>query len=333
MIYKGFLWESIMNNGEFMQLISTLRDLDHHQRKRLSESLNQASDEAKVFDVIEACFEANSACPHCTSAALHRFGCAGGLQRYRCQQCHKTFNALTGTPLARLRDKPKWLAYLAAMKQSLTVRQAAADTGIHRNTSFRWRHRFLSWISQDRPPELNGITEADETYLLESGKGKRDLGRAPRKRGGSATKRGISDEQICVLVARDRAGQTLDFVMGNGALTKGRLTAALKPKLAADALLVSDANPTYTAFCDAEGFSHETVNLSQGQRIKGAYHVQNVNAYHSRFKQWLARFHGVATHYLPNYLGWRRAFEQHRQMEPETLLNAALGNFQYLTVT
>jgi len=322
-----------MNNGEFMQLISALRELDHHQRKRLSASLNQASDEAKVFDVIEACFEANSACPHCACTDLHRFGCAGGLQRYRCRHCHKTFNALTGTPLARLRDKPKWLAYLAAMKQSLTVRQAAADTGIHRNTSFRWRHRFLSWISQDRPSQLHGITEADETYLLESGKGKRDLERASRKRGGSATKRGISDEQICVLVARDRAGQTLDFVMGNGALTKGRLTAALKPKLAADALLVSDANPTYTAFCDAEGFSHETVNLSQGQRINGAYHVQNVNAYHSRFKQWLARFHGVATYYLPNYLGWRRAFEQHRQITPESLLNAALGNFQYLTVT
>jgi hypothetical protein len=29
----------------------------------------------------------------------------------------------------------------------------------------------------------------------------------------------------------------------------------------------------------------------------------------------------------------RRAFEQHRQLAPETLLNAALGNFQYLTVT
>ncbi len=167
-----------MNNSEFMQLISTLRDLDHHQRKRLSASLNQVGDEAKVFGLIEACFEGKSACPHCASTDLHRYGCAGGLQRYRCQQCHKTFNALTGTPLARLREKPKWLDYVAAIKQSLTVRQAAADTGIHRNTSFRWRHRFLSLISQDRPPELNGITEADETYLLESGKGKRDLGRA-----------------------------------------------------------------------------------------------------------------------------------------------------------
>ena len=121
----------------------------------------------------------------------------------------------------------------------------------------------------------------------------------------NATNRGISDEQVCV-VARDRSGQTLDFVTGKESLTKPLLTTSLKPALDVDALLVSDANPTYMAFCHAEGISHEVVNLSQGQRINGAYHVQNVNAYHSRFKQWLEHFHGVATKYLPNYLVWRR---------------------------
>lgn len=324
-----------MKSGEFMQLITAIHELDHHQRKLLSAALNQLSDEPKVLELIEACFDAKNACPHCASVELYRHGLVSGLQRYYCKSCHKTFNALTGTPLAHLREKPKWLNYLAAMAQSLTVRQSASDTGVHRNTSFRWRHRFLSWITRDRPSTLHGITEADETYLLESEKGKRNLNlnRKARKRGGNATKRGISDEQVCVLVARDRSGQTLDFVTGNGSLTKTLLTAALKRVLDSDALLVSDANPTYTAFCHAEGISHEVVNLSQGLRVKGAYHVQNVNAYHSRFKQWLEHFHGVATKYLPNYLGWRRAFEQHRQLAPETLLNAALGNFQYLTVT
>jgi transposase-like protein len=300
--------EITMRSAEFMQLLAVIRELNHHQRKQLVSFLDQQSDDSKVLELIESCFDTKRACPHCAGAELYRHGVVNGLQRYYCRHCHKTFNALT-------------------------VRQSATDTGVHRNTSFRWRHRFLTWISQDRPATLHGITEADETYLLESDKGQRKLSRKPRKRGGHATKRGISDEQVCVLVARDRSGQTLDFVTGNGPLTESRLTAAIKPALDADALLVSDANPTYTAFCQAEGISHEIVNLSQGQRINGAYHVQNVNAYHSRFKQWLARFHGVATHYLPNYLGWRRAFEQHRQLTPEMLLNAALGNFQYLTGT
>lgn len=29
--------------------------------------------------------------------------------------------------------------------------------------------------------------------------------------------------------------------------------------------------------------------------VAGVYHVQNVNAYDSRLKSWIRRFHGVAT--------------------------------------
>lgn len=46
--------------------------------------------------------------------------------------------------------------------------------------------------------------------LLESDKGKKHIHyRKPRKRGGVAKKRGISKEQICVVVAHDRNGQIL----------------------------------------------------------------------------------------------------------------------------
>jgi len=85
--------------------------------------------------------------------------------------CQKTFNTLTGTPLAHLRHKSKWLDYLGATAESFTVRKATKTINVHRNTTFRWRHRFVSWIQQNRPNALHGITEADETYLLESHKG------------------------------------------------------------------------------------------------------------------------------------------------------------------
>ena len=323
-----------MKAPKFLDLISELNQLDHHQRSLLIMTLTQLSDETKVNELIETAFDAKGNCPFCSHTESYRHGSASGLQRYRCKACKKTFNALTGTPLAHLRHKSKWLDYLAAVTQSLTVRQAATNLNLHRNTAFRWRHRFLTWIKQDRSTALHGITEADETYILESHKGSRELGRQARKRGGSASKPGISDEQVCILIARDRSKQTLDFVTGNGPITKTILTAYLKPALDPDALLVSDSNPTYDAFCRAENITHEAVNLSQGQRIvKGAYHVQNVNAYHSRFKLWLDHFHGVATKYLPNYLGWCRVMDQYRKLTPEMLLNSALGNFQQLTVT
>ena len=324
-----------MDASGFEKWVGALSSLTQRQRDRVQEALRRLSDQDQTAQAIQARLAGCSACPHCGAEQLQRFGQAHGLQRYRCKTCGKTFNALTGTPLARLRHKGRWLAYLQAMLESKTVRQAAAATGVHRNTSFRWRHRFLAWSKNDRPAHLCGITEADETYLLESEKGARPLKRkrAARQRGAAATKRGISDEQVCVLIARDRMGQTLDFVTGNGPLTKAQLRECLPPVLDEDVLLVSDGNVTYRYFAAEAGLSHESVNLSAGVRVKGAYHVQNVNAYHSRLHQWLDRFHGVATHYLPNYLGWRRALDSRRLATPTALLRAAVGVFPHRTVT
>lgn len=323
-----------MQANEFEQLVASVEQMNHRQRRVLMAALENLSDESKTIEVIETRFEAEGACPHCGERHLHKHASANGLQRYRCTACGKTFNALTGTPLARLRHKDKWFAYLKALAQSLTVRQSATEAAIHRNTAFRWRHRFLNWLKDDQPKALHGITEADETYFLDSHKGSRTLPRQARKRGGSARKRGLSKEQVCVLSARDRVGQTMDAPTGYGPLTKDQLTLHLKPKLAEDVLLVSDANASYHYFSRQQGISHQAVNLSRGQRVlDGAYHVQNVNAYHSRLKRWMDRFHGVATKYLGNYLGWRRTLEKHARLSPELLLNASLGKFQQLTVT
>jgi hypothetical protein len=75
----------------------------------------------------------------------------------------------------------------------------------------RWRHRFVPGAMRDRPGKLSAMVEANETYRLESQKGSRHLTRKPRKRGGVAKRRGINRKHDCLLVARDRGGQTLDF--------------------------------------------------------------------------------------------------------------------------
>jgi hypothetical protein len=195
----------------------------------------------------------------------------------------------------------------------------------------RWRHRFLEATKHDRPACLSGIAEADETFLLESQKGARKLDRPARKRGGTASTPGISTEQVCILVARDRAGQTCDFVTGRGPVTKRQLHQHLRPILASGTLLVTDANGAYRAFAKEANIEHAWVNVGAGVRVaahpRGAVHVQNVNAYHSRFHAWLRPFHGVATRYLANYLGWRWAIDQQRIDSPETLLEAAVGVF------
>lgn len=322
-----------MRDTQFQRFLVQLQNLSIRQRQRVLTLLARTSNFDRTVDLVEQSAAPTLTCPRCRSVAHHRHGHDSGLQRYRCKDCGRTFNGLTGTPMARLRYKDKWLEYTECLLRSMTVRRAAERVEVHKSTSFRWRHRFLTLPKTDRPLGLHGIAEADEMYLLESEKGARHLARPPRKRGGAASKRGISGEQVCILVARDRAGRTIDCVTGKGPITKKQLTRCLLPMMDPDLLLVTDSNAAYRAFSSAQGFSHEAVNLKAGVRVKGALHVQNVNAYHSRFRGWLAQFHGVATHYLPNYLGWRWVLDAKRIIAPESLLKATLGDFPRLTVT
>ena len=94
-------------------------------------------------------------------------GKASGLRRFYCPHCKKTFNALTGTPLAHLHKKERWFDFAQSLSEGETVRKSAARCDLAVSTAFRWRHRFLQAIKTAAAP-LCGIVEADETYVLES---------------------------------------------------------------------------------------------------------------------------------------------------------------------
>ena len=97
--------------------------------------------------------------------------------------------------------------------------------------------------------------------------------------------------------------------------------------VADDAVLCTDGSALLASAAKALDIEHQPVNLSKGQRVRGAWHVQNVNAYQSRLKQQLRRFNGVATSYLANYLGWFRALDRHGQSlrQPAWLLSLAVN--------
>lgn len=324
-----------MKAEDFQRLIDEVDKLSPHQKQLLAERLRSSGQAQEGRTLVESRIIAKPICPRCQHDQVFRWGRVSGLQRYRCRACKTTFNALSGTPLARLRHKDRWLTYAEQMAEGRSVRQSAAACGVHRNTAFRWRHRFLTCPNTQRATQLVGIAEADETVFLESFKGKkRGMARAPRKRGGKASKRGMSDEQIPVLICRDRAGNTADFVLEKA--DQAHIGPVLTPLLAKDAILCTDGSKALAAVARESGIVHRPVNLAAGIRvIAGVYHVQNVNAYDSRLKQWMQRFHGVATHYLANYLGWRRMIERAQScLSPRDILRAALGiPFQHLMQT
>jgi transposase-like protein len=273
-------------------------------------------------------------CPHCFTRDVVRWGRASDLPRYRCKACLRTFNALTKTPLANLRMKDKWTAQTEAMIDGVSLAKAARRCGVHPSTAFRWRHRFLAALSGDKPKALSGIVEGDETFILESFKGKRSgLPRKSRKRGGK------SAEQLPVIVARDRVGATTDAILPK--LDRVSIAAALGGVAPANEFCC-DGGTAIVAFARRAGIAaHILPNPPSRARSPGKptrqapnYHLNNVNAYHGRLKEWLRRFHGVATKNLPNYLGWRRALEAlGGHATPARMILGALGMGPYQQMT
>ena len=95
--------------------------------------------------------------------------------------------------------------------------------------------------------------------------------------------------------------------------------------------LIGDGGKAIATFARRAGIPFHTVP-APGKPTPAAphLHINNVNAYHGRLKQWLNRFNGVATKNLPNYLGWRRALEAWGdKLEPPSWIKGAIGNGPY----
>jgi hypothetical protein len=259
---------------------------------------------------------------------------ARGLRRYRRQARGKSFNALTATLLSRLRHKDQWLAFGQSLAEGETIDQAAGRRGIAHSTALRWRHRFLE-AAKPAGEMLGGIVEADETFVLSSRKGSQEWKRAQkgqsvtdppdreaRKRGGKASKRGLSHELVPVLVAADR-GATVTAVLpaANGDAIK----AVLDPVLSKDALLVTDGGKALASRAAKMKVTREVLNQSAGERVRGDLHIRTVNNRHERLESFLRTHRGVATKYLDNYLHWRHLAVLPKNPTARGCLNAAMA--------
>ena len=308
-----------MKRRAFQKLLRQIEKLTANQEKQLQNQLNQQNS----LKIIKSMSIEIDHCPHCGATNLYKWGVRSKLQRYKCKECNKTFNALSKTPLARLRHKERWSDYAKSLLESYSIEKSAKACKVAVSTSFRWRHRMLKASGEVKAKKLHGIVELDETYFPRSEKGNHSLDRKPHKRG-SWAKRGLSlEEHVPVLIARDRNGNTTDAVLENG--QDGSIAEVMLPLLDRhDVLLCSDSKSSYKSFARVFDFVHETINASK-EYVNGIYHVQNVNAYGSRLKNWMVHFHGVSTKYLDNYLGWMLILDTQKELTPDGLLRLVIN--------
>ena len=168
-------------------MLSQASKLTPAQNHELIRALGPAEKASPVVQTLES---RGLSCPHCNCERVVRNGHASGLQRDRCRKCSKTFNALTATPLTRLRHKDKWPRQAEVLPRGLSVHQATGVLTVAPITAFRWRRRFLQAGQGVKARVLQSVVEADETDVLLFSKGQRVQPCKARHRGAAARPRG-----------------------------------------------------------------------------------------------------------------------------------------------
>jgi transposase-like protein len=261
----------------------------------------------------------NTVCPHCNSVKVVKNGKVKDIQRFKCKECGKNFSIKTKTTFYHS-HKPLtlWNKYIECMQQKLTLQKIADKLHINIKTAWLWRHKILSTIRTIKKKKMTGIVEADEVYFRESQKGSNNMTRQTHKRGSSKysysqlfefleltqekykkmkRKRGLSNDQICVLTVMDRKTHIFTKPAGLGKMKRDYLK-WVQPEIATGVTLITDGEPIY-----------RNLNVVKHRRLKHGlskdrvYNIGRTNELHNSMKTMInGIFRGVATKYLDNYV-------------------------------
>lgn len=243
-------------------------------------------------------------CPHCNSQDFIGHGLYRGRNRYKCNECHKTFNDYTGTAISGIKKSELFQQYIEMVVESISIRKAAKRLGVSVSTVFFWRHKLLSSLAPCNGNSFQGIVECDDKEMDINDKGSRELIRKPYKRSSDRHSKPGSDDKVSIVVATDRKGNPTMQVAKLGRIDALSIEKSIGSFINKENILCSDSNPSIVLWAKNKKLEHHTF-ISKNQHVKNkCYHVQHVNSMDNLFERWMKRFYGVNTKYLRQYLNW-----------------------------
>lgn len=226
-------------------------------------------------------------CPYCKSSKFIRFGRLNNIQRYKCKICNKTFKDTTNTAVHWLHKKDKIYKYIQALKNGMSVRNAAAYVGISKNTSFAWRHKFLCSLVQNeernKENELSGACILVHKYSDKGRKKAQEKDNIPAK-----TILWVKTRQISLYKLQPRK-ETKHLRALLFQISKGANIVALPCKTLSGGLKKNEGLKPV--------LQKKPVGNMKEKLLKS---VQDLN-------HWMKRFRGVASKYLQQYWNWYSA--------------------------
>lgn len=217
-------------------------------------------------------------CPHC--GCMERIGKLKGKSTrigvYKCYECRKPFTVKVGTIFedshVPLHIWLQAIHLMCASKKGISSNQLHRTLGVTLKTAWFMSHRIREAMAPHGGlPPLGGegkTVEADETYIGNKGK------QAPGARGWS------HKEKVLSLV--ERGGKVRSHHVN--AVNANTLRPILNAQIAAESRLMTDEARVYIPLGKAFA-SHDVLNHSIGEYVRGDAHTNTIEGYFSIFKR------------------------------------------------
>ena len=238
-------------------------------------------------------------CPHCESKGVVRKNeeGIGRVGRYHCHDCGASFKVTCGTVFHGTKiPLQKWfmaIALIVNAKKSLSSYQLSRDLDLKQKAAWFLLTRIRAEMAKKGGALLQGIIEADETYI--GGKPRK----ANKKEDRENAKRGRGTEKDAIIGAVQRGGKVVAQLAPN--LTGRTILNFIKSFVnIKDSELITDEYHAYNLI--GRELKHTIIN-HQEQFVDGDTHTNTIEGFWSLLKRaWYGSHHHYQTAYTPLYV-------------------------------
>ena len=260
----------------------------------LTEIASKYNDKDKARELLESLrWPEGPICPHCESEKVYKLTPKPSSKTrkgvYKCGKCRKQFTVTVNTIFEDSHiPLNKWLMaihLICSSKKGISAHQLHRMLNITYKSAWFMAHRIRYAMSQ--PPlvhKLNGIVEADETYIGGKGRGKRGRG---------------SEKKTPVFSLVERKGNIKSQPVGN--VKAKTLKKIMLENIDKNAIVVTDEFPSYKGL-KKHFAGHDTIDHGKKEYVRGDIHVNTVEGYFSLLKRGIkGTFHHVSKEHLHRY--------------------------------
>ena len=279
----------------------------------LIEVMERYPDQESCIDHLERIrWRGTPICPlcGCIEVVRKKEDGVGRVGRWHCSACKASFKETHGTVFHGTKiPLQKWFLAISLIlnaKKGLSSYQLQRDLDLNQKTAWYILTRIRAEMSKKGGSLLQGIIEADETYI--GGKPRKENKREDRE----PAKRGRGTDKTPVIGAVERGGKVVAQVAEN--LTGRTILEFIKRAVKIeDSELMTDEFHAYNAI--GREMKHQIVN-HQERFVDGDVHTNTIEGFWSLLKRaWYGSHHHYTTGFTPLYVAERCYVYNYRDLE------------------